>query len=66
MHILEVIRRCPHCKRESTVSPLEWKENPFCHICHNCLRERFEAARERIGPVSFAQSGNYTLIIPAT
>jgi hypothetical protein len=59
--LLEVVRVCPYCKRESTVPAMEWEENPYCHAC---LRERLEAAKQRRGPVSFSSVGNYGILTP--
>jgi hypothetical protein len=45
MQIFEVVRRCPHCKRESTATAREFDENPYCA---ECLSERLaEAAAAR-------------------
>lgn len=35
--ILELVRRCHHCKRVMECSPREYDENPFCRVC---LKER--------------------------
>ncbi len=60
MQILEVIRRCPYCKRESTVSPQSYSENPFCD---ECLNERVENASSKLGPITYRKSGSYYEII---
>ena len=61
--ILELVRSCPYCKRESLVPSLEWDENPYCH---SCLRERLEAARAKVGKVTFKHVGNYAVLMPAS
>jgi len=39
--IREVIRRCPYCKREASVTARAYSENPFCQ---ECLDERVSRA----------------------
>lgn len=55
--LMEVVRRCPYCKRESTVDPLSYAENRFCN---DCLAERMaeSAARER-PLVGWVPEGHY-------
>ncbi len=61
MQIMEVVRHCKYCNRESTVPAMEWEENPYCH---HCLKERLEAGKARRGNVLIAHVGNYAMLIP--
>lgn len=56
-HLMEVIRRCPYCKRESTDDPMSFAENPFCN---DCLNERIAAALANSRPiVGWVTEGSY-------
>lgn len=63
MKMLELIRRCPYCRRESNVSADSYAENPYCS---QCLTERLQKAKENLGPVEFKTFGQYTRIIPVS
>jgi hypothetical protein len=60
--LYEVVRRCPHCRRESNLAPREYEENPFCSVC---IDERHSAANDRLdGIFKRVQSGSYCLLVP--
>jgi hypothetical protein len=65
MQILELIRRCPYCKRENKVSALSFAENPFCNAC---LHERMQNAKDEIGPGTWepvpGTDGKYIRFVP--
>ncbi len=57
--MLELIRKCKHCGREFTGTPLAFAENPFCA---SCLPARLEMvggpARER----AWRREGRYFVL----
>jgi len=61
--ILEVVHRCPYCKREATVTSQEYAENPYCNAC---LDERISEASRELGPITWRSSRGYIEIIPAS
>jgi endogenous inhibitor of DNA gyrase (YacG/DUF329 family) len=61
--MLEFIRRCPYCKRESNRDPREWAENPYCS---RCLSERLSIAKKERGAIRIVQQGHYWSIVPVS
>jgi hypothetical protein len=54
--ILERINRCGFCGREAEVSPLGYRENPFCK---ECLPMRLSQAAALRGAVECRLVGDY-------
>lgn len=61
--LLERIRKCPHCKRENTVSPQSYAENPYCNACYP---ERVKTAQAGLEPATIKRRGDYFEFIPVT
>jgi hypothetical protein len=59
--IRELIRRCPFCGREATVSAQEYAENPYCN---KCFDERVKQTARDLGNFSCRLSGDLFEIIP--
>lgn len=59
--IVEVIRRCPYCKRENPAPASAFAQNPFCATC---LPERIQRAINELGPVTSKRVGRYIEAIP--
>lgn len=61
IHMLEVMRRCKHCKREMRVSLREYDENPFCQ---ECLPERLEKSSAGLAPRRWQGDCGYLTLVP--
>jgi hypothetical protein len=61
--MLERVRRCPYCGRESSVTATSYAANPFCNAC---LPDRIEQAKKALGPVKNIRDGAYLIAVPAT
>lgn len=61
--MLDTIRRCPYCGRESTADPLAWAENPFCQ---ECVDERLSNAAAGTAPFTLEEDGDYFRVIRGT
>lgn len=54
--MLELVKKCKFCRREMSVSPVEWLENPWCNFC---LEERIEIVAPKSSSVEWKRAGNY-------
>lgn len=56
MTMLERVRRCTFCGRETTVSHLAHRENPLCGAC---LPDRMAQLSQSLGAVEWRLNGEY-------
>jgi hypothetical protein len=59
--IVERVRRCPHCQRESDVPSDEWRENPYCN---QCLKDRLVPSQGLEQKEWLPIGNNWGILIP--
>lgn len=60
-NMLARVQQCHHCRREMPVTPLSYRENPFCNVC---LEERMRTADAQREPMEWVEEGKYVVFRP--